>query len=134
MDLSDPAHPVFIRDFGLVGQEPGSQAPVPPDLHGPISLGAAANRVYFAYGPGANGVLQIIDRDKLLHGAAKPTPQNLLSPQVGRLDLSPMYGAHTSFPLPQMHISALAHDKAGSVRDFVMVVGEEMKDKCSNPR
>lgn len=134
MDLSDPAHPVFVRDFGLVGQQPGAQEAVPPDLHGPISLGAAANRVYFAYGPGANGVLQIVDRNKLLRGASDPTPANLLSPEVGRLDLSSMYGAHTSFPMPQMHVTALAHDKAGSVRDFVMVVGEEMKDKCVNPR
>jgi hypothetical protein len=28
MDLSDPAYPLFIRDFGLVGQEPGSVGPV----------------------------------------------------------------------------------------------------------
>ena len=26
-DLSDPAKPVFVRDFGLAGQEPGSTAP-----------------------------------------------------------------------------------------------------------
>src|SRR5207247_2538891 len=28
-DLSDPAKPVFIRDFGLAGQEPGSTGPMP---------------------------------------------------------------------------------------------------------
>ncbi|MDB5798137.1 MAG: hypothetical protein JWP36_2039, partial [Paucimonas sp.] len=28
-DLSDPARPVFIRNFGLVGQEPGAGGPVP---------------------------------------------------------------------------------------------------------
>ena len=33
-DLSDPAHPVFIRNFGLPGQQPGSTGPVPSDLHG----------------------------------------------------------------------------------------------------
>src|SRR5215470_6971160 len=33
-DLSDPAHPVKIRDFGLPGQEPGSTGAVPTDLHG----------------------------------------------------------------------------------------------------
>ena len=44
-DLSDPAHPRYIRDYGLVGQEPGSKGePVPQSLHGPIRLG---NRVYF---------------------------------------------------------------------------------------
>src|SRR5215467_5304826 len=33
-DLSDPAHPVKIRDFGLPGQEPGSSGAVPTELHG----------------------------------------------------------------------------------------------------
>ena len=49
-DLSDPANPVKIRDFGLVGQEPGATGPIPTELHGPISLGPAANRIYFGYG------------------------------------------------------------------------------------
>lgn len=52
-DLSDPANPVFIRSYGLVGQEPGSTVePVPTELHGPIALG---NRVYFGHGTGADG-------------------------------------------------------------------------------
>ena len=51
-DLGDPAKPVFIRSFGLPGQQPGSTGPVPSDLHGPISTGPKGNRVYFAYGPG----------------------------------------------------------------------------------
>ena len=39
-DLSDPAHPRFIRDFGLPGQQPGSTVtPIPTELHRPISLG-----------------------------------------------------------------------------------------------
>src|SRR5665213_1193269 len=49
-DLSDPAHPVKIRDFGLPGQEPGSTGAVPTEVHGPISLGPQGNRVYFGYG------------------------------------------------------------------------------------
>src|SRR5205823_2931385 len=51
-DLSDPAKPVFIRDFGLAGQEPGSTGPIPVahGVHGPIVLG---NRAYFAYGTSA---------------------------------------------------------------------------------
>src|SRR5499427_7529433 len=51
-DLSDPAKPVFIRYFGLPGQQPGSSGPVPTDLHGPISTGPKGNRVYFGYGTG----------------------------------------------------------------------------------
>src|SRR2546423_1622271 len=46
-DLSDPAHPVKIRDFGLPGQEPGTSGTVPAELHGPISIGPEGNRVYF---------------------------------------------------------------------------------------
>jgi hypothetical protein len=67
-DLADPAHPGLIRNFGLPGQQPGASGPVPEGLHGAISLGAAANRVYFGYGVNRDGILQIVDRRKLLEG------------------------------------------------------------------
>jgi hypothetical protein len=73
-DLSDPTHPIKIRDFGLPGQEPGSTGDVPTDLHGPISTGPAGNRIYFGYGTNKGGMLQIVDRDKLLNGPKEPTP------------------------------------------------------------
>src|SRR5215472_1612678 len=79
-DLSDPANPVFLRDWALEGQEPGGAIPphftAVPSIHGPISTGpaggfidfagATANRVYFAYGTSSNGTMQIVDRTKLL--------------------------------------------------------------------
>ena len=73
-DLSDPAKPVFIRDFGLAGQEPGSTGPIPvaQGVHGPIVLG---NRVYFAHGTSTDGMLQIVDRQKLLTGGKEPQRQ-----------------------------------------------------------
>src|ERR1044071_399652 len=69
-DLSDPTRPVFIRDFGLHGHEPGSTGNPPADngLHGPVSTGPKGNRVYFAYGYVQDGVVQIVDREKLLKG------------------------------------------------------------------
>ena len=79
-------------------------------------------------------MLQIVDRQKLLQGAKEPTPENLLAPQVGRLDLSKLYGAHTSFPLPKMRVPSMAHDRAGATRDLVMVVGETRKFDCATPR
>src|SRR5258705_11036701 len=91
-DLGDPAAPRFIRDFGLPGQEPGSTGVAPEGGHGPIAL---RNRVYFAYGTGAKGVLQIVDREKLLAGNPQaadrfaPTPDNLLYPQICPLGMSP---------------------------------------------
>jgi len=42
-DLSDPAKPVKIREFGLPGQEPGSAGRVPTELHGMISTGPEGN-------------------------------------------------------------------------------------------
>ena len=74
-DLSDPAKPVKIRDFGLPGQEPGATGTIPTDVHGPISTGPQGNRVYFGYGTNKGGVLQIIDREKLLNGPKEPTPE-----------------------------------------------------------
>ena len=62
-DLSDPMHPKFIRNFGLVGQEPGATGPVPTMLHGMISTGPAGNRIYFGYGTNGGGIVQIVDRD-----------------------------------------------------------------------
>jgi hypothetical protein len=129
-DLSDPAKPVHIRDFGLPGQQPGATGAVPTDLHGPISTGAQGNRVYFAYGTNKGGVLQIVDRDKLLNGPREPTPENLRYPVVGQLDMLPLNGAHTSFPLGKMRIAEFAKDKAGGIRDIVMIVDESLVNEC----
>ena len=57
-DLSDPAKPRFIRDFGLVGQQPGAAGAIPTALHGAISTGPKGNRVYFGYGTSTDGILQ----------------------------------------------------------------------------
>lgn len=133
-DLSDPAHPVKIRDFGLPGQEPGATGPVPTELHGPISTGPAGNRVFFGYGTNKGGLLQIVDRDKLLHGPAEPTPENLRYPEVSRMFMSSMNGAHTTFPMLKMPIPEFAKDKDGSKRDIVMIVDEAILNECGEAR
>ncbi len=133
-DMSDPAHPIFIRNFGLAGQEPGATGPVPTMLHGMISLGVKSNRVYFGYGTNGGGILQIVDRDKLIHGAPEPTRENLLSPQVGRLDLSPLIGAHTTYPMIGIPVPGMLHDKIGATRDFLMIVNEQIANECQEAR
>jgi hypothetical protein len=133
-DLSDPANPRFIRNFGLVGQEPGSKVePAPTELHGPVSTGPKGNRVYFGYGTNKNGVMQIVDRSKLLAGPHEPTPQNLAAPEVGRFTLSSMNGAHTALPVLGMSLPEFAKDK-GAPRDFVFVVNESLANECTEPR
>jgi hypothetical protein len=133
-DLSDPAKPVFVRAFGLPGQQPGATGPVPTDLHGPISTGPAGNRVYFGYGTSKGGILQIVDRQKLLNGPGDPTNENLLYPQVGRLDLPPNVGAHTVFPVLGVEVPEFAGNKEGKVRDFVVITDESTSNECLEAR
>jgi hypothetical protein len=128
VDLSDPTQPGVLRQFGLPGQQPGASGPQPVGLHGAISLGPTGNRVYFGYGVNGDGVLQIVDRRKLLEGPAEPSEANLVHPQMGRLDLGPTMGAHTALPLPSMPMPD------GGKRDFVLVVGEAVADHCREPR
>src|SRR2546427_7058394 len=125
VDWSNPAAPPrYIRTFGLVGGQPSGTGPVPTSLHGPISAhehptaaarlvhGATAadvigNRIYAAWGVGSNGVMQVLDRTKLLpppYGTYagdpnNPTDAELLSSQVGILYMSPDQGGHTSMPV-----------------------------------
>src|SRR5579864_3025645 len=110
-DLSDPANPKFIRNFGLPGQQPGARGPTPESLHGPVSTGPKGNRVYFAYGNSRDGVLEIVDREKLLNGPKEPTDENLRYPIVSRLDFPEDVGAHNAFPLLQVTLPEFAKQK-----------------------
>jgi hypothetical protein len=133
-DLSDPAKPVFIRNFGLPGQQPGASGPVPTELHGPISTGPKGNRVYFGYGTNKSGVVQIVDRQKLLTGPKEPAAQNLLFPQISVFNLNSMQGAHTALPVLGVPLPEFAKDKQPKSGDFVFVVNEELANECLEPR
>ena len=127
-DLSNPAKPVFIRQFGLVGQQPDAagaaaqsctNAPGPAcyegltnppgGVHQVYSGGVKKNRVYLAYGVDRDGVFQILDRQKLLtgctipgaspHCATRPTQADLLYPQISYLTTNPNQGGHTAIPI-----------------------------------
>jgi len=100
---------------------------VPVGLHGPISAAPARERIYFGYGVNHGGVLQIVDRQKLLGGAAEPTEASLLAPQVGRFDLPADYGAHTALPVLDVKTDAGA-------RDYVFVVNEAIASGCAEAR
>ena len=123
-NLHDPANPVYVRDFGLVGQQPGAttfEGPVnpPSGIHGPISGYPMKDRVYMPYGVGSNGVVQIVDRRKLLYG----NPNDVLSPQISYWTLVPDspgdQGGHTSFPIYKKH------------QDLLLVTSEEGVNECT---
>ena len=129
-DLSDPAKPLKLRDYGLAGQEAGASGAVPTELHGMISLGPQRNRIYFGYGTNKGGVLQIVDREKLLNGPKEPTPDNLRYPVIGELHMLPLVGAHSTIPLGKMNIANFSRDLAGQARDMIMIVNEALVNEC----
>ena len=155
-DLSDPARPVFIRNFGLPGQQPGSTGPVPTELHGAISMGPNVNRVYFGFGTGSDGIIQIVDREKLLNGPKEPTEANLKYPVIAQIDLPPDMGSHTALPVlgmtlpefekqkpraPAVAAGAETHASDGpppepsqARRNFIVSVGETTGNECLENR
>ena len=152
VDWSDPYHePNYIRTFGLPGGQPASSTstgPVPPSLHGAISahdhpnasgqlvsgVDVIGNRVYAAYGVGSNGVMQILDRNKLLNfngvDPDAPSDADLRAPQVGILYMSPDQGGHTSMPVFGIKPKSLQCSSTScpgatpQVRDIVMLTSE----------
>jgi hypothetical protein len=139
-DLSDPTKPVYIRDFGLVGQQPNatSHEGLAPaiGIHGPISTGVEKNRVYAAYGTGSNGVIQILDRKKLLtsfENSLNPTTEEMLAPQLGYITMSPDQGAHTVFPVYGVPIPEFQGHTALRKRDLMIVPSESSRGEHCAP-
>ena len=157
VDWSTPSSPVHIRTFGLPGGQPGGMGPTPPTLHGAISAhehpnaaGALAraataddvigNRIYLAYGVGDNGILQILDRKKLLpisrggtwNGINPDTPTlaDLEAPQAGILYMSPDQGGHTSFPVFGLVPKSYQDFTEFKTRDIVLLASESTSDLC----
>ena len=131
-DLSDPAKPVHIRDFGHVGQEPGATS-MPDALRPARGRSRSARRPTASISATAprDGLLQIVDREKLIKGPKEPTPENLLYPQVSRLELGPWNGAHTALPVLGFELPQFAHDARGKKRDFVFIVNESLRNECT---
>jgi len=142
-DLSDPANPVFIRNYGLPETLPGA----PPsdrsdvDLHEPTVLG---NRVYLGYNTSAEGVCQILDRTRLLEGDPN-VPESerladneaaLLYPLISRLDMPDYWGCHTYWAMTDVDIEEFelfGSDipvENGSPRDFAIAVNESTGNRC----
>jgi hypothetical protein len=107
------------------------------ELHGPIQKG---NRVYFGYGTGQYGMIQIVDRDKLLHGNPavahpfEPTPENLTYPVISQLYTDPRQGAHTTLPLLGIDVPEFAKQAQGRKRDFILITGESNRNECQDNR
>jgi len=155
VDWSDPANPIYLRTHGLPGGQPSGTGPIPPSLHGAISahehpnaaglLARAAgpddsigNRIYGAWGVGDDGVLQVLNRRKLLPhpygdwtgNPDDPTNDQLEAPQTSILWMSPDQGGHTSMPVFGLKPKSYANFTEFQTRDIVLLASESTADKC----
>jgi len=157
VDWKDPANPIYLRTHGLPGGQPSGTGPTPTSLHGAISAqehpnaagrlarGATTddvigNRVYTAWGVGDNGVLQVLDRKKLLppsYGGSfvgnpdNPTNAELESAQTSILYMSLDQGGHTSFPVFGMVPKSYQGFTEYKTRDIVLLASESTADLCN---
>lgn len=155
-DLSNPASPVYIRDIGQVGTNPGSTTtPVSGSgVHGPIIAirnpitNELVNRGYIPYGTSSQGQLQIVDRLKVLPNRntsagqpmggswdgsrpVAPTDADMRAIVVGSMDMTPTEGAHSACPVygtPLKHFQGFTNY---TTRDYIILVSEETGDKCT---
>ena len=158
-DWSVPSKPQYLRTHGLPGGQPSATGPIPPSLHGPIGtfehpqrtqpLARAAgpddvvgNRLYLAYGVGDDGVLQVLDRKKLLpppfgtwtgskpDSADDPTNAELEVAQASILYMSPDQGGHSSFPVFGIKPPSYQDFTEFLTRDIVLLASESTADRC----
>ena len=153
-DLSNPASPKYIMDFGYPGQNPGSTflmpgtenttKVVPPGVHGPIVVsslrGRTVNRLYMPYGVGSNGIVQINDLTKVLpppYGTGKyadpsrPTDAELLQSQIGVLYMPGAEGGHSAMPIYGIPLKQYVNFTNNNVRDILAVSSEETDNRCT---
>lgn len=153
-DLSDPAHPKYIMDFGYPGQNPGStflmpgtetsSKVVPPGVHGPIVVstfrGKAVNRLYMPYGVGSDGIVQVNDLTKVLpppYGTgvyadvSAPTDAELLQGQIGVIYMPGAEGGHSAMPIYGIPLKQYANFTSNNVRDILAVSSEETDNRCT---
>jgi len=140
-DVGNPSAPKHIRDFGLVGYEPGAAGPYPEPqvagLHQPFVVG---DRMYLGYNSGEEGTLQIVDGDKFMrgdpavHDPLAPTAGNLRYPEIARLDLPSYWGVHTAKPIYDFPIADYADNRDARSRDLLLVASEAGAFRCQEPR
>ncbi len=148
-DLSDPANPKFVLEFGLPGQNPGTAVTVAPGIvHGPIVVSTMVsqgtvytkNRLYNPYGVGSDGVIQIMDLTKMLpapYGSGKyvdphkPTDSELLQGEIGRVTMPGAEGGHTSWPMYNISPPNIANFTENTTRDILAITSEETDNRCT---
>jgi hypothetical protein len=146
-----PGNSKFLRHWALDGQQPGGKTQPhftnKPAIHGPISTGVTGGRVFFAYGTGSSGVMQVVDRSAMIAQAPAPygtgtvdqtgANSDYKTAELSRWIMNPDNGAHTSFPLGKLTVSDFTTgngNDTGNVRDVVAVTSEATGNFCNEVR
>jgi hypothetical protein len=79
-------------------------------------------------------LIQILDREKLLKGPKELTPENMLYPQVARVDAPPYWGAHTTLPVLGINAPDLGKFNNPKHRDVLVIVNESTSNECREGR
>ena len=100
-DMKDPKNPKFIRYYSLPFMQPDQN----PEGHRETEIHEALiheGKVYMSYGTGEEGIIQVLNLDKLIHGdfdPKNPTNEQLADPVEIEIVLPFYWGAHTVIPL-----------------------------------
>jgi hypothetical protein len=152
-DLSNPASPKYIMDFGFPGQNPGSTfvipgtenttRTVPPGVHGPVVVttlhGVVHNRLYMPYGVGSDGIVEIVDLTKMLPAPygmgkyvnpARPTDAELRQGEIGEIYMPGVDGGHSTVPFYGIKLQQYVNFSNNNVRDILAVSSEETDNRC----
>ena len=134
-DLSDPTKPVKIRDFGLVGQQPGATGAIPEQ---------SAWRD-LARSEGQPHLFRL--RHQQGRRAADRRSREALERTEGADAREPSLSGHRrarhdavqrrAYDLPDDENARspnYAKDKQGATRDIVMIVDEQIANECNEPR
>jgi len=149
-------HPQYVRTYGVVARSRMERAGYPTRFNGPnlhtrasqcsrmLARGRHDRRRHRQpnlprVGCGDDGILQIVDRKKLLppslggnldRRSRQPTEADLLSAQAGILHMSPDQGGHTSMPVFGLTPASYAKFTEFKTRDIVLLSSEATSDKC----
>ncbi len=134
-DMKDPKNPKFIRYYSLPFMQPDQN----PEGHRETEIHEALiheGKVYMSYGTGEEGIIQVLNLDKLIHGdfdPKNPTNEQLADPVEIEIVLPFYWGAHTVIPLlgyadpPGWDTRA----EAPGHREYLVSIAEETGNDCS---
>jgi len=120
----------------LPGQEAGARPAGRTNRVARADLDRACRqpRLFRLLATNKGGFLQIVDRDKLINGPKEPTPDNLRLPEISRMPMSAMNGAHTTFSDAAHADRGICEGQGRKSRDIVMIVDEAILNECNEPR